>query len=114
MYRIERITNDAYQKQNLVLSDGTQVVLTMYFVPMQYGWFITELVYGDFILKGLRITNSPNILHQFRNKIPFGLACFSKAKREPMFIDDFSQQNSKLYILTSSEVTYYSGLLTGA
>ena len=81
MFLIQQITNDPRQKQRLVLEDGTYLDIELYFVPMQYGWFVTSLTYGDFELTGLRITNSPNMLHQFKNKIPFGLACFSKNDR---------------------------------
>lgn len=74
---------------------------------MQFGWFFTNITYGSFVLNGLRITNLPNMLFQFQNKIPFGLACFSKANREPSLQDDFVSGNSKLYILTQAECEEY-------
>lgn len=114
MYKIEDITSDAYQKHTLVLSDGTSFSITLYYMPMQYGWFIKEFIYGTFTLNGLRICNNPNMLYQFKNKVPFGLACFSKDNREPMLIDDFSSGNSVLYVLTSEEVTYYESVLKNA
>lgn len=113
MYEIQQVTSDARQKQNLILPDGSILSLTIYFIPMQYGWFITELIYEGFVLNGVRITNSPNILHQFKNQIPFGLACFSKSGREPSQKEDFSSGASKLYILTEEEVRYYSEQLSG-
>lgn len=113
MYRIQQITSDALQKQTLVLPDGTTLELTIYFVQMQYGWFITNLAYGNFVLNNLRITNSPNMLHQFRNKIPFGLACFSTNDREPSQQEDFSSNASILYILSADEVAQYGDYLSG-
>lgn len=80
---------------------------------MQYGWFITELLYPDFTLRGLRITNSPNMLYQWRNLIPFGLACFSAGNREPSLQDDFVSGASKLYILSEEEVAEYTEYLKG-
>ncbi len=112
MLRIQQITNDASQQQSLVLPDGSAVLLQINFKPLQIGWFITKLVYGDFELYGVRITNSPNILYQFKNQIPFGLACFSTANREPSQQDDFSSEASKLYILTEAEVQAYSDYIT--
>lgn len=112
MLLINQITSDPLQQQNLVLSDGTQVLIQLYFRPLQFGWFINVLSYGDFKLQGLRITNSPNMLYQWRNKLPFGLACFTTNLREPSQQDDFSSGASKLYLLTEAEVNEYTEFLT--
>lgn len=113
MFLIQQVTSNPLQKQTLVLQDGTTVTLTIYFRPMQFGWFINQLVYGDFILNGMRITNSPNMLNQFRNQIPFGIGCFSSANREPSQQQDFSSGASKLYILSQAEVDEYAEFLRG-
>ncbi len=113
MFLIQQITSEPRQTQELILADGSLVSLSIYFIPMQYGWFITNLTFNDFVLNGVRITNSPNILFQFHNQIPFGLACFSKANREPSFQDDFSSGNSQLYILSQAEVDAYVEFLSG-
>lgn len=109
---IQQITTAPLQQQTLILPDGTSFTMTLYFIPMQQGWFITELVYGAFILRGLRVTVSPNMLNQFRNQIPFGLACFSVGNREPSLQQDFSSGNATLYVLTAAEVTEYARLLS--
>ncbi len=111
MNQITQISDNALQKQSLLLEDGTVFSITMYFVPLQTGWFITELTYGTFIIRSLRITNSVNMLNQFRNLIPFGLACLSTANREPSFQQDFSSGASKLYILTQAECEEYAEIL---
>ncbi len=113
MYKIQQVTADPLQKQKLILPDGTFLTLTIYYVPMQLGWFITELVYGDFVLNGFRICNSPNMLYQWRNKLPFGLACFSKENREPTQQQDFSSGNSVMYLLSAAEVELYAEYLSG-
>jgi hypothetical protein len=110
--RIQQVTIDPLQKQVLVLDDGTTVSLELYFRPRQLGWFINELVYGNFILRGVRVTNSPNILNQWRHLIPFGLSCFSADNREPSLLEDFSSSASKLYILTQAEVAEYAEFLS--
>lgn len=113
MFKIEQITDDTFQKQVLILEDGTQLTLFIYFRPQQFGWFISELSYQTFTLKGLRVTNSPNFLHQFRNQIPFGMACFSTDNREPTQQEDFSSGQSVLYILSADEVAEYTRFLSG-
>lgn len=111
MLLIQGISAQPLQRQTLVLPDGTSLVLEIYFRPQQLGWFINDLTYGDFVLHGVRITNSPNILNQWRNRIPFGLGCFSAANREPSLQQDFSSGTSKLYILTEAETVEYAEFL---
>lgn len=113
MYQIQNLTDDSRQSQSLVLPDGTSIDISIYFVPMQYGWFITSLTYGTFELDGIRICNSPNILYQWRNQIPFGLACISFDDREPSQQQDFITGASSLYILTQDEVSQYTEFLSG-
>lgn len=111
MLLIQQITNDPLQQQTLVLADGTQLLIQLYFRPMQYGWFFNQITYGAFQLQGLRITNNPNMLLQWRNLIPFGLACYSTAMREPSQQDDFASGASKLYLLSAAEVVQYTEFL---
>lgn len=111
MYQVQNITSDPYQKQTLSLPDGSSVGLTIRFIPMQYGWFIQELSYKTFTLQGFRIINSPNMLHQFRNQLPFGLGCFTVADREPSLAEDFSSLQTVLYILSAAEVAQFAGFL---
>lgn len=113
MLYLDRISSDTLQKHTFLLPDNTSLDVTLYFVPLQLSWVIRELSYGDFKLNGLRISNSPNMLHQFKNQLPFGLACFSSEEREPSQQQDFSSGNSKLYILTALEVQQYAEFLSG-
>lgn len=111
MLLIQQVTSNPLQKQTLVLPDGSSLSLVIYFRPLQQGWFINNLTYGTFVLNGLRITNSPNMLNQWRSLLPFGLACFSTANREPSLSQDFSSGASSLYILTQAEVDQYTEFL---
>jgi len=108
MLLIKEITEDSKQKRTLLLPDGTTIVFTMKFSPLQFGWVIEKLVYDDFEINNVRIVNSVNILHQFKNILPFGLACITEDNREPTQREDFSEGASKLYILTAEEVELYS------
>lgn len=112
MFDINDITNETYQSKTFVLEDGTSFEMTLYFIPLQYMWVITELIYDGFTIKNHRVVNSPNFLHQFKNKIPFGIGCISEGDREPMFIGDFSSGASKLILLTESEVDEYGDFLS--
>jgi hypothetical protein len=111
MYQIQTITADPLQYLNLILLDGSALALTIYFIPMQYGWFITSLNYGSFTLQGMRISNNPNLLRQFKNQLPFGLGCFSQNNREPSQANDFVSGASSLFVLTAAEVIQYEAYL---
>lgn len=111
MLRIQQITQDPLQRQNIVLPDGSSFTLTMYYIPLQQGWFIQELTYNDFTLNNLRITVSPNILYQWKNYIPFGISCVCESNREPSLQEDFSSGAAKLYVLTEDEVTSFTEYL---
>ena len=113
MYLINQITSDYLQAQNVVLPTGGQFSLTIYYVPQQYGWFITNLTYLSFTLTGLRITTNPNMLQQWKSQIPFGLGCFVTANREPTQLQDFSSGAAQLFVLSAAEVAEYSNILAG-
>ena len=112
MLRIQQITNDSLQKQTILLDDGSSFTMVMYFVPLQYGWFFRELTYLDFTLRNFRICNDLNMLYQFRNKLPFGIACISAGNREPSLREDFSSGASRLYVLTEEEMDEYTEYIT--
>jgi hypothetical protein len=112
MNLLQSITASPLQQQTVALDDGTTFSFTLNFVPMQYGWFINSLSYGDFIINGLRIVNHPNFLYQWQNLIPFGMACFSTANREPQHEDDFASGASQLFILSKGDCLLYSKYIT--
>ena len=113
MKLIDQVGSEPRQKHSVIIDDGTRFSFELYFVPMQLGWFFTYVEYGDFLVESVRVCNSPNLLHQFRNKIPFGIACLSTAQREPSLQQDFTSGDSALYVLTSEEVDFYERYLRG-
>lgn len=113
MQFLNQTTNDTAQRQTIILDDGTSFVFAMYFIPMQYGWFIREITYGAFTVQGIRISNNPNMLYQFKNTLPFGLACLSTTSREPSQQNDFSSGASALYLLSAAEVVTLTEIYNG-
>src|SRR4051794_17428425 len=103
MRLIQGFTQDALQNQKLILPDGTSLSLTLKFVPMQYSWFIESLTYNNFTLRGYRLSTSPNMLHQYKNQIPFGLACYTIDNGEAKLQPDLTSGYAVLYLLTAEE-----------
>lgn len=116
MLKIQNWTTDTDQTQSIVLPDGSLMTLELYFREQQQGWFIKSLVWSKtgFTVQGLRITNNINMLLQWRNLIPFGLACLTSAGYEPSLQQDFSSGASVLYVLTQAEVVQLDELLAEA
>lgn len=113
MLLIPNISSYPLQTQTVIIEDGSSFTFTMYYVPLQYGWYITNLYYGDFVLNGLRITNHPNLLYQYQNVIPFGLGCYTDQNREPTQQQDFESGASGLYLLSKAEMNEYEDFVKG-
>lgn len=113
MYLIQNISADPYQKQSLILPNGDRLVLTFYFSSMFYSWYISSMVHKNLTLNNIRIYNSLNILTQWSNRIPFGIACITQDNREPSLIQDFSSGVSKLYIIDQDEMKTWMEFIDG-
>ena len=113
MKELDQASNRPKQTFTVKIEDGSTFTMSIKYIEMQYGWFVENLTYGDFQINNMRICNSPNMFHQFRNKLPFGIACITSGNREPSFIEDFEEKESTLYLLTEEEVSEYEGFLRG-
>lgn len=86
---INGITDQPTQVLEFTLADGSQVTLTLYFRPQQNGWFYditwpgSTTIITPFTTQNRRLVAAPNLLRQFQNLIPFGLACFTVDNSDP-------------------------------
>ena len=69
------------------------------------GWFV-DIVSENFKIYGIRITSSPNILRQWRNKLGFGIGVLTENKSNPFFLEDFNTGRAKLYLLEPDDLDY--------
>lgn len=112
MYYVDVINDNASQIMSLVLDNGKNVNLKIRYSANQKGWFY-DLSYLDFNLYGRRIVTSQNMLRQFKNFIPFGIAILTTDGYEPIFIDDFKTKRANMYVLNQEDVqTVESFLVT--
>jgi hypothetical protein len=112
MYLIKGITSDPKQIQDLILPNGKTATLRLEYKPMQLGWFMS-LTYGDFSVTNIRVVSGLNFLRQFKNLIPFGMACFNNDGHDPLLIQDFLSGRSELFIIDASEVVKVEDYLGG-
>lgn len=110
MFLIERLTNNPNQKHSFTLENGLNLSFILSFKPMQQCWFFEQLVYQSFTLNSFRVANNPNLLYQWSNILPFGVACFSSGYRNPELQDDFQTGYSRIYLLSETEVAEYREL----
>lgn len=101
--QLTQLTASASQQLNAVGDSGIVVGLLLFFLPTQNGWGF-NVTYNDFVFNGGFLTNSPNLLRNFRNIIPFGLMCTTTDGYEPEFIEDFIDGRVSLYLLNAAEV----------
>ena len=106
MQKINGITNEPFQQLSITLPNGTNLIVQMYYRESQLGWFFTSLNWngGQWIENGRRIVTHPNMLRQYQNIVPFGLACITTNNREPTQIQDFASGASTLYLLDQADV----------
>lgn len=113
MLTIQGWTQDSCQTQTVVLPDGTSLSITMNYVPMQYGWFIQQLTYGDFQIPNLRMVTGLNLLTPWKNIIPFGVACGTIDGMDSTQQQDLFSGYAVLYILEDSDLADIQGVLSG-
>lgn len=93
------------QKFNTTISQGL-ISFQLYFRPTIKMWMI-DITFNGFIVNSIRVCNSPNLLGQFTNLLPFGLmtSVGENIGYEPSLIDDFSSKRVTLNILDQSEIS---------
>jgi len=103
MKKLDSLTSDAKQVLKIPTTNGSIITLTLEFIASQRGWFYSVDYPGFTGLSKRRLVNSPNMLRQFRGVLPFGLACYVTDGQEPVFVDDFTNDRVKIYILDGAD-----------
>lgn len=103
MKLIQGLTDQPKQQTAIVLADGMRANLYLEYRPNQIGWSYNVSL-GDFAANGRRLVTGPNVLRQFRELIPFGIAVVTKADAEPLNQTDFIDGTVTLYLLDAADV----------
>lgn len=97
------LTAQPIQTVRASLDTGERVKLTFSFRPAVGMWFL-DIEYRSRRWRGLRMNNNLNLLRQWKNVIPFGIAIFAPEFTEPLLINDLSTRRVRIGILTKAEV----------
>jgi hypothetical protein len=102
---IEGLTDSPQQQLTIVLQDGSPVVLTIAYKPQQLGWFYSLTWKGNPVCNGQRLVVSPNILRQYINVIPFGIACLTNGNVEPTGQEDLVDGLTTMLLLQGQDIS---------
>lgn len=113
MNQVDNLSDDASQLTRVALPDGSLVVLALVYQPATQRWTIS-VSRNDFSVNNINLCNHPNLLRDFREVIPFGLACVSTDGGDPVLIEDFVSGRITLYVLTQADVAEVETNIFGA
>jgi len=103
MKYINKISSEPIQRMFLTGNPGQRIIFELRYLPTQEIW-MADITYRDFVLNGISILNSPNLLRGYKNIIPFGLACLTTDLQDPFSLVDFESGYARLFLLTQDEV----------
>lgn len=106
MIQLTTLNDAPSQQTNVALADGSEVTLTLTYLPAVQRWSLDvqhQDIPPDGQALGLNLCTHPNLLRQWRNVIPFGLAVVSTDQGDPVSVEDFASGRIILYVLDSSQ-----------
>jgi len=102
MKKISTLSSQPSQQLTFVLDNGNSFVLSLKYQPTQEQW-IYNIETENFSLKGARLVNSSNILHQYKNILDFGIACISQDEVDPFLDTDFTTR-TELFVMDKNDI----------
>lgn len=94
------------------LEDGSIINLELKYFPAIQRWII-NVTHETFTVNGINLCSSFNILRQWKNVIPFGIACLTIDTADPIFIDDFISGRASIFILNEEEIQLFEDYVYG-
>lgn len=117
MKQITQFTNDFKQILSPTLEDGTVFEFSLNFKQQEEFWMYS-IKYKNLIINNCKLVLSSNLLHQWKNILPFGLLCTSTdspgQEVDPFLLNDLSSGRVKIFIMTTAEVTELENQINGA
>lgn len=102
--KINGLTDNSLQKLRVdIPNDEGSMDIVLKFLPTQSTW-VMDYTYKNITSCGNKLVLSPNILREFRNIIPFGIAVEASDSIPPMEITAFSSGRVTLNILDKEYV----------
>lgn len=111
---IANLTNFADQVTQLQLPDGTIATMELIYQGAPERW-IMNIAYAplSFTANGIGLCCYPNVLRQWKEILPFGIACVTADQTDPFDINDFASGRATMYILTQADVATIESTVFG-
>jgi len=103
MIKITEITDEAKQQFTLIGENQESISFYLEYKPSQQSWYF-NLEYLNTTANGLKLVNSPNVIRNYKNVLPFGISCIVTDGTDPYFIDDFINDRVQIFLLNEAEV----------
>ena len=103
MQKLTGLTEDSKQNLLFYLENDEVSEIDLEFRDNVRGWFY-GIKYNNFVIKNRKLVNSPNIIRQYKNILPFGISAISNDKLDPLFLSDFVNERIQIFILEKNEV----------
>jgi hypothetical protein len=115
MTQIDNITGQASQQTKVILDDGSIMTIDLLYNGATQRWTM-NVAHPLLTVEGINVCVFPNILRPWRNLVSFGFACVSITGQDPVNVDDFTNGNAALYVLSAADVeaveqTIFGGVL---
>lgn len=101
MRQITSLTADPKQQFNINIPGYDVATVYLEFKPLQNAWFM-DLTWGAFVCKNERVSNSPNLLRQWSNVLPFGIMVEGVDDLDPVLPDAWTNYN-KFWVIDDTE-----------
>lgn len=103
MKYINKLNSNPFQRAFLTGNSGQRITMDLRYLPTQQMW-LADFQLGEFVLNGISVVTSPNLLRGYHNVIPFGIVCNTTDNQDPRGLTDFETQYACLYLLSPEEV----------
>lgn len=97
------LTDQPKQTTTIVLADGSRATLALEYRPNQLCW-VYGLTWGEIEILGCQLVASPNIVRQFRTRLPFGIAVITAGNIDPTDQEAFVNGSCSVYLLDADDV----------
>ena len=94
---IDKLGGEGRQQIQFELSTREIIYFTFYWCSNVNYWYM-DIEYKDFVLSGLQLVYSDNILQQYKNILPFGIQVDSKTGLSPITQNAFSDSLNRVIV----------------
>jgi hypothetical protein len=106
MRQITALGNDVKQKFRMLFFTNETIEFFFEYRNTQSGWYWGFTFRGRTIIN-MRLVLGANIIREFRNTLPFGIACTATDNEPPLDVNDFLNGRVSIYLIEGKDEIEY-------